>query len=527
MARPDHSQRQAYLVGGGIASLAAAAVMIRDCDFPGANITVLEETDRLGGSLDGAGDPQNGYVVRGGRMIEAHYACMFDLFDSIPTLDGTRTVSEETLDWNRVLRTGSKARLVRGHRKIDAPDFGLSGAHIVAIEKLAIEPERMLGASRISDHFDDAFFKTNFWLMWCTTFAFQPWHSAVEFKRYVLRFSHMIDGFNRLEGILRTVYNQYDSLVLPLRNWLEARGVNFQYGARVTDLVFRGEPGAERVARIDYRRGGETGEVIVGIDDLVLVTLGSMTEGSAQGGMDLPAPMRGKHDGGAWALWETLAARRPAFGHPGAFADHVDESKWLSFTTTLRHPALFDHIAKFTGNIPGEGGLITFADSAWLMSIVLPHQPHFIGQPADIQVMWGYGLRVDKTGDYVKKPMVACTGREIMTELLGHLGLAGQAEGILNTATCVPVMMPFITSQFLRRGCGDRPAVRPEGYSNLAFMGQYCELPDDVVFTVEYSVRSAMTAVYALLDAGRAPPPVYKGQADPRVLFHAWRALQA
>jgi oleate hydratase len=82
-------------------------------------------------------------------------------------------------------------------------------------------------------------------------------------------------------------------------------------------------------------------------------------------------------------------------------------------------------------------------------------------------------------------------------------------------------MMPFITSQFLPRDKGDRPAVIPAGSHNLAFMGQFCELPDDVVFTVEYSVRSAQLAVYGLLDLKLKPPAVYKGKYDLRALRKA------
>jgi oleate hydratase len=73
-----------YLVGAGIASLAAAAFLIRDADIPGCRITILEALDKAGGSLDGAGSPQDGYVVRGGRMLESKYVCTYDLFDSIP-----------------------------------------------------------------------------------------------------------------------------------------------------------------------------------------------------------------------------------------------------------------------------------------------------------------------------------------------------------------------------------------------------------------------------------------------------------
>jgi oleate hydratase len=175
--------------------------------------------------------------------------------------------------------------------------------------------------------------------------------------------------------------------------------------------------------------------------------------------------------------------------------------------------------------VPGEGGLITFPDSNWLASIVIPHQPHFIGQPADVSVFWGYGLSVDKPGNFIKKPMSACTGREILSEVFGHLHIEAEASKILKTSICIPCMMPFITSQFLRREKGDRPLVVPKGSKNLAFMGQFCELPEDVVFTVEYSIRSAQTAVYALLGLKREPPAVYQGKFDPRVLYKAFMAL--
>jgi oleate hydratase len=522
---PDRDATKVYLVGGGIASMAAAAFMIRDGDILGRNITIIEETDRLGGSLDGAGSALDGYVLRGGRMIERKYLCTYDLFSSIPTLDDSKTVTQEIFDWNETMKTSSKSRLVRdGHREV-APKFGLSEAHILTIERLAIEPEAMLGRASIADEFDAAFFETNFWFMWCTTFAFQPWHSAVEFKRYLVRFAHMVSGFNRLEGIMRTVSNQYDSMVRPLHKWLAAHGVAFELSTRVTDLGLREQAGETRVVRIAFERDGKPGEIAIGVNDLVMVTLGSMTEASSLGAMDRAPALKGKADGGAWTLWEKLASGRADFGHPSVFCDHIDESKWVSFTTTLHEPQLLRIVRDLTGNAPGEGGLVTLPQSNWLASIVIPHQPHFIGQPEDVSVFWGYGLHVSTPGNFVKKPMSSCTGREIMTEILGHLQAGAAAPGILAASICIPCMMPFITSQFLRRGAGDRPLVVPKGSKNLAFIGQFCEQPDDVVFTVEYSIRSAQAATYALLRLKRAPPAVYKGKFDPRVLFKAFIAL--
>ena len=514
-----------YLVGGGIASMSAAAFLIRDGDVRGCDITIFEESDRLGGSLDGAGSASDGYVLRGGRMLERKYLCTFDLFASIPSLDGKTTVAQEILDWNRTMRTSSKARLVRDGKRETDPQFGLTEMDILTIERLALEPEAMLGAASIADQFDPSFFRTNFWQMWCTTFAFQPWHSAVEFKRYLVRFVHMIAGFGRLEGIMRTVYNQYDSMVRPLQKWLEERGVVFALDTRVTDLGIADRKGKNGVERIFCERVGEVSGIAVEADDLVLVTLGSMTEGSRLGTMELAPELGTKGDGGAWTLWETIAEGRPEFGQPSVFDGNVDQTKWTSFTITLGDPTFLRLVRDFTGNVPGEGGLITFPQSNWLASIVIPHQPHFIGQPEGVSVCWGYGLKVDAPGNFVAKPMSACSGREIMTEILGHLGIEREALGVIDAAICIPCMMPFITSQFMPRSHGDRPAIIPDGSHNLAFLGQYCELPDDVVFTVEYSIRSAQTAVYALLNLDLKPPAVYKGKFDVRVLAQAFMRL--
>jgi oleate hydratase len=515
----------AYLVGGGIASMAAAAFLIRDARMPGHRITIFEELEELGGSLDGSGEPQSGYLVRGTRMLERHYVCTFDLFSSIPTLDERTTVTREIADWNETLQTVSEARLFRAGQRVERPALGLTERHILALERLVIEPEGWLGAACIADQFDATFFRTDFWIMWCTTFAFQPWHSAVEFKRYLLRFMHLIAGFNALHGIIRTVYNQHDSLVLPLKKWLASRGVRFVYNTRVTDLGFDERVDRIHVNRIIYERAGERGEALVAPGDLVFVTLGSITEASSLGSTHTSPALNGKRDGGAWTLWETIAAKRPGLGRPTVFDDHIDESKWVSFTATLHDPEFFATVRERTGNVPGEGGLVTFADSNWLASIVLPHQPYFIGQPPDVQVFWGYGLHVDKLGNFVRKTLSACTGAEILTEVLGHLGIDAKSGAVLQKATVIPCMMPFITSGFLRRAPGDRPPVVPDGSDNLAFVGQFCELPGDVVFTVEYSVRSAQTAVYALLGIKREPPAVYRGYHDPRTLVEAFSAL--
>src|ERR1700679_1593561 len=306
----------AYLIGGGIASLSAAAFLIRDGNFKGRNIHILEESTVLGGSLDASGSPEEGYVMRGGRMIESKYLCTFDLFSSIPTLDSSQSVTQEIFKWNETMKTASRSRLVRMGEAVDSPDFGLSEDHIRTIERLALEPEVLLGRGSIADQFDPYFFTTDFWFMWCTTFAFQPWHSAVEFKRYLLRFTHMVSGFNTLTGIMRTIYNQYDSLVRPLEKWLQQHGVQFRFNTRVTALDLHHDADGYIVRGIHCEQDELGEDIQVGAGDKVLITLGSMTEASSLGSMDEPAPLRGQPDGGAWALWEAISAFQPHFGRP-------------------------------------------------------------------------------------------------------------------------------------------------------------------------------------------------------------------
>lgn len=523
-------QVHAYLVGGGIASLASAVYLIREGKVPGKNIHIFEESDVNGGSLDGNGSAETGYALRGCRIFDEYYGCTFDLLSGIPSLgDPKTTVTNEIINFNKKYRIYSRARLVAGGKKADMSSFGFSEKDRLSFIRMLGASEESLGTSRIADHFPPDFFKTNFWYFYCTTFAFQPWHSAVEFRRYLLRFIHHFlgDGLKHMSRVWHTPYNQYDSIVLPVTTWLTSQGVNFYEGCEVTDLDIKTKGKKKTVGRIHYRSKDAAHELSLGKNDLVFVTNGSMTANSRLGSMtEAPMLVLDKTDG-AWAHWEKLAKDRPDFGRPGIFDEHVDESKWESFTLTLRDPTFFTLMEQFTGNVAGTGGFVTLTDSNWLMSVVLMHQPHFTNQPENVQVCWGYGLSVDKPGNFVKKPMSACTGEEILTELLSHLRFTDDMQKIIKTSTCIPCMMPFITSQFLVRTGTDRPRVVPEGCTNLAFIGQFCEIPDEVVFTVEYSVRSAQTAVYTLLGLDKEVTPIYKGQHDIGVLFEVFRALHA
>jgi oleate hydratase len=400
--------------------------------------------------------------------------------------------------------------------------MGFSRRDRMQLLALTMADEDAMGSSRIDEWFSPEFFKTNFWYLWATTFAFQCWHSAAELRRYLLRFMHEFPRIQTLAGVARTAYNQYDSLVRPLEAWLKERGVRFELGCRVVDLDLEKEGADWAVKGIRCERRGRSELIPVGEGDLVFIQNGSMTESSSLGSMEAPARLLDKKAGGSWTLWEKVAQGRPEFGNPEPFCGKVAESIWQSFTVTLKDPRFFRRMEDFSGNEAGTGALVTFKDSSWLMSVVLARQPHFVGQPEGVQVFWGYGLFPDRVGDFVGKPMLECSGEEILRELCGHIGF--EYDSVFGSANCIPCILPFIDSQFQPRVRGDRPLPVPHSSRNLGFIGQFVEIPDDVVFTVEYSVRAAQQAVYGLLGLDeKAIPAVHRYGRTMRVRLQALR----
>ena len=186
----DYGDKQVYFVGGGIASLAGAAYLVRDANFKGKNIHILEGMDILGGSNDGIGTPEKGFVCRGGRMLnEETYENFWDLFSSIPSLDNPdRDVTTEILNFDHAHPTHARARLIDKDGKIlDVYSMGFNNEDRMAMARLLATPEKDLDNLTIEDWFNRTphFFETNFWYMWQTTFAFQKWSSLFELKRYM------------------------------------------------------------------------------------------------------------------------------------------------------------------------------------------------------------------------------------------------------------------------------------------------------------------------------------------------------
>lgn len=311
--------------------------------------------------------------------------------------------------------------------------------------------------------------------------------------------------------------------------------MNIQYDTLVENLEMNAIDGVRTVTSIQCR--GSEGDKTVTIEprDLVFVTTGSMTEDTAYGDDDTIPRLKDSTQAGAgsgWQLWKNLAAKSDLFGIPDKFCGDIPRSMWESVTLTCKPSPLMDKLEALSVNDPysgftATGGIITFTDSAWLMSFTCNRQPHFPDQPDDVIVLWTYALLMDKPGDYVKKPMPECTGKEVLAEMCYHLGLIDQLDAIVAATRTRIALMPYITSQFMPRAKGDRPQVVPEGCTNLACMGQFVETRNDVVFTLESSVRTARIGVYSLLGIKKQVPDIYPGQYDIRRLLRATRTLNS
>jgi oleate hydratase len=540
-ARPEKPEgvdrKSAYLIGSGLASLSAACFLVRDAQMPGAHIHILEKNAIPGGALDGDQITNVGYVMRGGREMDNHFECMWDLFRSIPSIetDGVSILDEyywlNKKDPNYSL---CRATQKRGEDAHTDKKFGLSDKGSMEIMKLFMTPDEKLANVKMTELFDDEVFNTNFWMYWRTMFAFKDDQSALEMKRYMQRYIHHIGGLPDFTALRFTKYNQYESMVLPMVKYLKEHGVQFHYNTQVMNVIFDIKGEKKFAKTIVIQSEGRTENIDLTEDDYVFYTNGSNVENSTYGSQTKACGMDGEiHEGGTFDLWRKIAKQDPAFGHPDKFCMDPEDSNWVSATVNTLDGRIIPYIQKICKRDPLSGkvvtgGIVTVQDSNWLLSWTINRQPQYRNQPKGQVLVWLYGMFSDRPGDYIKKSMRECTGKEICEEWLYHLGVpTDQIEDMAeNSANTIPVMMPFASAYFQPREAGDRPDVVPKGSVNFAFIGNFAETPRDTVFTTEYSIRTGMEAVYTLLNVDRGVPEVWGSVYDVRDLLDATVALR-
>lgn len=519
-----NDKNQFYFVGSGLGCLTGAAYLLRDCGYEGKNIHIIEAMPIAGGSNDACGNAETGWIMRGERMLNRQtYENFWDIFSSIPSLEQEgMSVTDEIFDFSEKNPCFARARFLDKTGEImDASSYGLSMQEKLQVINLWKASETELEDVTIEDWFDEDFFRTVFWYAYEATFAFQPWSSVMEFRRYTLRFWHLILRLINCHGVTLTPHSQYESLILPLMKVLEEDGVDFIYNTAVTDMDFADGNGIT-VTALHTLCDGQEGIIPLNEGDKVIATLGCMTDNAAFGDANTPAVPDNSYPMSA-TLWKNIAGKKDVLGNPDKFFTHSDKSTWMSFNCTFKGNTFMDWMEKYTHNKTGEGLTSTFVESPWCMEFRSPMVPFFKNQTKENTFLWMCAFYPFAEGRYTHKREIDCTGMEILEEILQSLPMDDKTRQKCRdeVVAAIPCAMPYIGSQFLPRALGDRPAVVPEGSTNLGFTGQYCEVPEDVVFTEEYSVRAARMAVYKLLGMKREVAPVKPIRYDARMILAA------
>ena len=510
--------KKAYIISGGIAGLASAVFLIDDAHMPGKNITIIEKRKYLGGCCD-AYENERGYVCPGERELEPTMECFWYLCSKIPSLDDpTRTILDESYDANLDTPIHSECRLLlnQGHIDDTVHDFRMSDELTMKMLEFITTPEEKLENITIEDFFGKGseFFDSKMWWCFHTMLAFKEYHSALEAKRYLTRFG-LGTRIEYLEGILHTKRNENDSVVKPVKKWLDEHGVKFVYDMDVYDLEFT-DKNCNTVSAIKIKNKDD---IKISKDDFVIVNNGSLMTNARFGDNDTIAEtIRDTEDLGLFNIWRNLAKKHEKFGHPDKFLGKIDKTKWMSFFLTVEdYPEFFNRLEEMTGSKRGTGGAVTVKDSGWEFSFMVYDRNYYPDQEEkNRDCLWGDGLYGERIGDYIKKPMAECTGEEILLEFLYHLNMLDIKDEVLKHTYISTCMMPYITSQFMPRDKTDRPKLIPDGCTNLGFIGQFCEMEGDVVFTIETSVKTGLYTTYALTKLEKEPLEVFPSRYDTR-----------
>ncbi len=530
-------KKKAIMIGAGLANMAAAVYLIQEGHWQGKDITFYSLDDH--GSNDGAPtetvtdeywnknhpmDNQKGYLARGGRMLNYRtYVDLMDLLDRIPSVtEPGMTAAEDTRDFDSKHPTFDKARLMEGGKGIiDSGHLGLDTKSRMRLTKLIMMPdseEEKLDNVTIAEYFADstAFFESNFWFMWETTFAFRTKSSAQELRRYMHQMIYEFTQIEHLVGVNRTRYNQYESIMLPLIQYLKQQGCQIVLNRRVVDWTFKDTPMQDEITvtglHMIHTDTEEKEYVPVDQDTAVIFTNGSITDSATLGDFDTPATENMDY-GAASGLWKKATERFYNLGNPDKFFADRDASEWVSFTLTTKNHLLLNEITRITTQEPGNA-LNSFVSTTPItplnqkdvtMSIVVHHQPHFTTQKPNEAVIWGYFLYPRRRGEFVDKPYIEMTGKEMLEELLGQLAkvdpgpvnIREKTEAIMDSViNNIPVYMPYASALFNNRAKSDRPTVIPAHSTNLAFTGEFVEQPYQMIFTEQSAVRSGEIAAF-------------------------------
>ncbi|KAJ5627852.1 hypothetical protein N7490_010080 [Penicillium lividum] len=501
---PDKTE--AWILGSGTASLASALYLVHFANVPASKVHVLDSHLSMGQVLHNNGDPIHGYDQFAGCLPVQVGKPLTELLSLVPSVNrlGCTVLDDiKSAETGRIRKQEGRTRfLVQKNNAlsdINTNSLNLNAKHRLELVLLMMKGEKRLGRNQIRDFLPNSFFQSTFWTIWSAQFGFQPWHSAIEFRRAIRQHLGGFHNLSILNCLDITGYYQKESVFLPIFLHLQSLGVDFHFDTTITDIGSTIQNGQETISQLRMIQNGFRMQQKITQDDIVLIAPGSTVSGMTRGTNDHPP---GRHSlepydelDENWAIWLEIGTRNDMLGNPYNFCTRETESLLESFTITTSDPGLIEYVDLHTHNDTEVGSMIAFQESPWKISCCIPTQPVFAHQPANIRVFWGFALFARRLGEYVRKPMYGCSGAEITKELLGHLHFASQPS----KTTTIPRVMPRMTAMLLIRSPNDRPQVIPQNMTNLALIGEFVEMPHYSCVDTSYGVRTAQVAVSRLM----------------------------
>jgi oleate hydratase len=275
--------------------------------------------------------------------------------------------------------------------------------------------------------------------------------------------------------------------------------VDFQFDTKITDVVTAGLSG-RRVSRLELIQNGFQLSINLGPHDIVIANLGSTISGTAVGSNEKqPYTSSNESLDENWTIWLELCSKAKSLGNPYCFCCRRFESMMESFTITTEDLTFFNHLISMSCSSFTVGTILILRESRWKLNLCIPTQPVFEDQPGSVRVLWGFALSPEISGDYIRKPMVQCSGADITAELMHHLNFPPRS--IFQRTVTIPRIMPRMSSLLLAHSYDERPKPINPDISNLGLVGEFVEISQYSCIDMSYGLRAAKSVVSGLTGA--------------------------
>ncbi len=485
-------KRKAYFIGSGLENLAGALYLIRDGNFVGENIYIIEPSTIVGGEYYAAGNADTGYIIRSGAQIFKNASGnLMDLLASVPSLRAPDiSVGEDIITYNDAHKNASRARLFGEEGIIQLASLGLGKAERKAFFSL-ITKKGDIENKTIEEYFAAVpeFFDTKLWAVLESDFKLSKKSAASCFSFALIQNLSELLHIETHDMITTPVFNMYESVILPIKAYLERCGVNFMVKCRLCDI----EEESGRISALLLNDNGARKKIYLDNNDLCFISCGCTSDGTVCGDIDNPPPVPDEQ-ADSIEVMNILANHFPETEGLVGFMSSPAVTATGELTVTLNSNLFMSLLENYTSTPLGADAFITIKDSPWVYSLDTSVQPRTWGK---VFVLRAVSLAPYEPGRFVKKPMTESNGTEALYELVCALQMQKYwdeiAETVVNAVVCI---QPYALAPTLP---GEKAPIIPENCENLALTGRFCNVEGENVLSAEYAVKSARIAVYTLI----------------------------